>query len=142
MKRREDWPEKLAEELRASLSRKFEWGVFDCCLFAANCIRAMTDVDVAENIRGKYKTKHGALRVVRSFGSIEKLADAYATTGGFEEVKKEFLRRGDIVLVYVKASKLPTFSALGVFNGYGVFLAGEKSLAQVPRFMVVKGWTF
>ena len=58
--RKKDWSEKLVNYLLDNLDTPFEWGTFDCCLFAANAVREMTGKDFAAPFRDKYTTEKGA----------------------------------------------------------------------------------
>ena len=65
--RRADWRERLAALI---VERRFLptiWGQRDCCLFAADAVQAMTDVDFAESLRG-YRSAKGAVRALRRAG--------------------------------------------------------------------------
>lgn len=58
--RRLNWHQHLAQTLQAAMTRPFSWGEHDCCLFAADCVQAVTGVDVAADFRGTYTTPLGA----------------------------------------------------------------------------------
>jgi len=60
--RKKDWSEKLVSYLLDNLDAPFEWGTFDCCLFAANAVREMTGKDFAAPFRDKYTTEKAQLR--------------------------------------------------------------------------------
>lgn len=89
-----DWTTRLHDTIKAATERPFSWGEFDCCLFAADCSKAICGVDPAEKYRGKYKTETGAKRALaKTHGSLEAAWDAY-----FERVNPAFMQRGDVVL--------------------------------------------
>jgi hypothetical protein len=46
---------------------EFRWGERDCCLWAADAVRAMTGRDFAADLRG-YSSQFGALRALRRAG--------------------------------------------------------------------------
>ena len=66
--RNKNWPEKLVTYLQENLDTPFKWGTFDCCLFAANAVHAMTGKDFAEPFRGKYTTEKGAAKALIKYG--------------------------------------------------------------------------
>ena len=89
-----DWTTRLHDTIKAATERPFSWGEFDCCLFAADCSKAICGVDPAEKYRGKYKTETGAKRALaKTHGSLEAAWDAY-----FERVNPGFIQRGDVVM--------------------------------------------
>lgn len=76
---------------------RFAWEKNDCCMFAADWIRALTGRDPAEGFRGRYRTEIGAWRVLRSegIGSLAELADRF-----LERLPDDQrARRGDVILM-------------------------------------------
>ena len=68
MTRREDWFVRLSGFLAVAERCAFVPGQFDCALFAAGAVEAMTGVDLAAHWRGRYRSLRGGLRVLRSEG--------------------------------------------------------------------------
>jgi hypothetical protein len=66
------------DRLRALLQDRtaapFQWGVNDCCLFAADAVRAQLGIDPAAGLRGRYATAREAERVLRQCGGLEGIA--------------------------------------------------------------------
>lgn len=92
--RHPQWATRLPETLRAAMSRPFSWGEHDCCLFAADCAIAVCGVDIAEKVRGRYKTKSDALRVLKTeFGDLETGLSSF-----FTKIEPDNAARGDIVM--------------------------------------------
>jgi hypothetical protein len=71
MKRREDWPEKLAEFVESRSATPFAWGSHDCCQFAAHA------------------------RVLKKFGGVEAIPGAV----GLAEIPIKRAQRGDVVSI-------------------------------------------
>jgi hypothetical protein len=96
----EDWPTRLDRAIREAQDRPAEWGKHDCCLFACDCVQAMTGVDPARKFRGRYKTKRGAFGAVKRFagGGIAEAAEKIAGELGVPEVPPATAQRGDVVL--------------------------------------------
>lgn len=97
--------------------KPFEWGVRDCCTFAANAIKSFTNVDLADDFRDKYTTKIGAFRAIKSVAggsTIEDAAVYCANKHGLVERKYPLMaQRGDLV----------------VFNNGGDVIAGVVGLS-------------
>lgn len=92
--RHPNWTTQLPETLRQAMQKPFVWGGHDCCLFAADCAIAVCGVDIAEKARGRYKTKSGAMRVLKSeFGDLET-----GLSGFFQEIEPDKAIRGDLVM--------------------------------------------
>ncbi len=101
MKRNEGWEKRLAELVQARMSMPFCWGTFDCVLFAADVVQALTGEDLAAAFRGRYSTELGARRkMLHMFGAdVQSVVMRYR----FPEILPAAARRGD----------------LGVFDGSG-----------------------
>src|SRR5690606_24088577 len=97
--RLEGWEIAFFELIRDARTRPFAWGDHDCCLFAADVIRALTGVDVAADLRGRYSTAIGAKRVItREGGSLDALAEARFPALGITELPAAaYAQRGDIL---------------------------------------------
>lgn len=92
--RHPNWTIRLPETLQKAMHKPFLWGEHDCCLFAADCVIALCDFDPCEKVRGRYKTRAGAMRVLKTeFGDIES-----ALSNHFLEVPVNHATRGDIVM--------------------------------------------
>lgn len=115
MTRPENWPSLLAAFVDAYSRTPFEWGVNDCCLFAADWVRALHGRDVAEAFRGRYATKIGASRLVHKAGGVKALIDATLASSGFSQVDPRLAGRGDIVF---------STEAAGVCLGPRILFAG------------------
>lgn len=66
--RQPGWRERLNAVIEAARRKPFEYGVFDCALFQADCVEALTGHDFAAADRGKYKTLRGGLGRLRRKG--------------------------------------------------------------------------
>lgn len=88
------WIQDLSNYISSCKDTEFQWGVFDCCLFAANCCQLVANSDPAAAYRGKYKTELGAKRTLSAnHGS---LAAAFGAL--YSEVAPNMAQRGDVVL--------------------------------------------
>ena len=126
MRRREDWPGRLDEVVRGALGRPFAWGQHDCALFACDACHAMTGVDPAAAVRGKYKTAKGAARAIKRLFGAGSLPALATTTLGAPQAA-ELARRGDIACVQTERGP-----ALGVVLGQWAAYPGPATLTFVP----------
>lgn len=62
--------------------RPFEWGVSDCCTRACDVFAALHGVDPMAPLRGRYKTRLGALRLIRRMGGWQAMTEALAAQAG------------------------------------------------------------
>ena len=95
MARIDNWPRTLNALIEERRAASFAWGAHDCCLFAADGVRATTGADPAADLRGRYRTALGAARLIRRrfAGDIEAIPSAL----GFAEIPPALARRGDVV---------------------------------------------
>lgn len=95
MKRLTGWEQRLHAATRAALRTPYRWGVHDCALFAADCVRAMTGVDLADGFRGRYDDEDSAIAVLRDLGcdGVDDLPGRW-----LGEIAPAMARRGDVVL--------------------------------------------
>lgn len=134
VRRREDWPERLAEWVAGALRKPFAWGRHDCALAAADCVLAMTGEDLAAEYRGRYEDRAGALRALAEIAG-----------GGVEEAAQKALgpalanplmaQRGDVAMV--ETAEGP---ALGICLGREIAVAGPDGLAMVEITAARKAW--
>lgn len=127
-----DWPERLAALFAARLAQPFEWGVHDCCLFAADAVLAVTGHDPAADLRGTYSSELGAQRVLRRWGGVAGVAIARAG----RVVPVALAQPGDVGL----SLHDPARPALAVWGGSAWHAAAPLGLVVVPPDAVVRAW--
>ena len=120
--------------LCSRLRTPFEWGVFDCCLFAADAVQAVTGVDLAERYRGYHGARQG-LRTLDRAGGVGLIATRAL---GFPQ-RLDVARPGDLVLV--PADKRDREALAVVVSGDVATLPGAVGLVQAPRRMWRYLWT-
>jgi len=120
----------LPEILEKYRALPFEWGTMDCCIFAANVVRDLTGVDVAEDLRGTYNTKFGAAKVILPYGDLQGLL-----VERFGVPRPAVLaRRGDFVLGPVPEP------ALGVCTGNRAVFKSDGGLVALPLARCYRSW--
>jgi hypothetical protein len=134
--------------LRERAETPFEWGVNDCCLWAADCILANTGVDIADDFRGKYTTKLGAFRTIQKVTGGTSVADAaaYCATkhGLVEHIYPLNCKRGDLVIIQNGETEIAGIVHL---NGMHAISVSETGLVRLPiadhngKPNVVRAWS-
>jgi hypothetical protein len=143
MKKKEHWlTEDFPQFIDARLNTPFAWGSNDCALFAADAIQAITGVDIADDFRGKYKAKTGAVKAINSVAGGSTLADATsycAQKHGLPEYEYPLMaKRGELVLV--KNADGEEIAGVVSLNGRYVFSPGETGLLSIPITNVTRAW--
>ena len=132
--RKKDWSEKLVNYLLDNLDTPFEWGTFDCCLFAANAVREMTGKDFAAPFRDKYTTEKGAAKALIKYGQGDIKSTLNAIFGPLKPRLKA--GRGDLVLV-----ETDTGDALGVVASGKIWVSTFDGLATIPLERALGCWS-
>jgi hypothetical protein len=124
----------------------FEWGVNDCCTFAANAIQAFTAVDIADQFRGRYHDEASAFALIKTVtgkGDDPKTAVADAVEycanrhGLTEHTHPLLAKRGDLVVVRNGTNLLAGVVHL---NGKHVVSTSPSGLVRLPITAVVRAW--
>lgn len=126
--RHHDWEKRLVAITEAHLNMPMVWGRSDCILTAADAVEAVLGDDPAKDIRGKYKSKTAAYRLIKQRG-FKSVAEALSSQ--FEEIPVALAQRGDLG-VYEKTA--------GYFCEYGFAVKGEDGLRFLPRTMAEKAF--
>lgn len=137
MTRRSTWEADLSAYIASVRDARFEWGAFDCAMFAAGAVIAVTGVDPVEVYRGKYSTELGAAKALKKYGA----GDLKSTLDTMFEARPiGRLQRGDLVW---------SGDAVGVCMGdYALFVGHHPvddgselhGLIRKPRAEWAGGW--
>ena len=135
----QDWQIFLGEAVAAADRMPFAWGTNDCCLFVADCIRAMTGTDLGASFRGKYDDPASAMALIAfatDGGGVEQLVEQLCRENDMGEVEVAYAQRGDIALHDVEAGP-----AAGIIYGDGaLYLSEALGLVAVPRASIRRAW--
>lgn len=133
--------------LRENANQPFVWSQWDCCLFAANAIQAMTGVDIASDFRGKYTNEASAFALIKSVTGGTTVADAAAycaqkhglTEWVGTDGKPTPLRamRGDLVVISNAGDLIA-----GVVDLSGRYVAAmsETGIIRLSIRSIVRAW--
>jgi len=136
MKKKEGWPELMNAHIRAVRKQPFVAGKFDCCLFAADCVQAMTGEDPAADFRGKYSTMEGAIAALKEFsgGGLLETMLLLAERFGWEKIDHRYkAQRGDIVMGNPKVlvGDYDMDGSMGICCGPICVFVGDQDLKAV-----------
>ena len=91
MKKKEDWIDIFFEFVRENKDKPFEWGKWDCCIFANACIKAMTGQNLIPSTL-KWKNEETAMKAIKDYGKTLKGAVSKACKAKkIQEVKPAFI---------------------------------------------------
>jgi len=88
------WEQRLNDFIAENRDRPFEWGQWDCILFATAAAAAITGEDKAAPFRGQYSDELGAREVLRELGkgTLLRTVNHY-----FAKKPVTYALRGDLV---------------------------------------------
>jgi hypothetical protein len=122
------WEDALSDYISIKRHEPFEYGVNDCCLFAAGAVQAITAEDPMVEFRGKYDSLKGSLTVIKEIGAgtLEATMDAK-----FTEVEIGHAQRGDLAFFD---------NSVGVVMGSFAYFVSEDGLDRINRSLWDKCW--
>jgi hypothetical protein len=99
MKRLPDWEIKLAEFLKENRERDFEWGKWDCCIFANACLKVISGKNVIPKTL-KWKDEKTAYKAIKDYGgTLDQALEKAALAAGMIPVEPQYVTTGDLVVV-------------------------------------------
>jgi hypothetical protein len=132
--RRSDWQSRLHNFIQANRNKPFQWGSWDCCLWVASAIQAMTDVDIAADWRGKYSSATEAAGVCQQVCGDASVGAMAAHVAGVEQMSETpvlHAQRGDMLLLDNPTAELGESLGLVSFNGYEAWAIATSGLVLV-----------
>lgn len=130
MRRRREWQQHFADFVAERRDAPFAWGANDCCLFAADCVQALTGVDHAAELR-VYTTALQAARVIEEQGGLRQIA----TQALGEPLAPAMTAVGDVVLVLNGDREM-----LAICNGTTALAPGEHGMAVLGMDAALAAW--
>jgi hypothetical protein len=123
------WEQALSDYISSKRDEPFQYGVNDCCMFAAGAVEAMTGVDPMEEFKGTYSDLRGSIKALKEIGDgdLETTLDSK-----FEEVAISHAQRGDLAFFD---------ESVGVIMGGFAYFVSDEGLERIPREMWEKCWS-
>lgn len=110
----------------------FAYGRFDCCLFVADAIHAMTGTDIAARFRGRYHSRKSAHQAIKTYcgkPSVRTLIERAATEHGMPAIPVSCAQRGDLLLL--KRAKGYSLGILAL-NGRDALVMRRVGIWRLP----------
>ncbi len=135
------WEERLSDYIEGVRNQPFEWGLHDCFTFTNEAMRAMSGEGFGDDWAGRYLTKTGKPRTLRSmqreygFKSLTEALD-----GRFDRLSGPTYPRGSVVTCEGLSQKNTTGQALGVSLGFNTAFVNANGLLFLPTTVCDRGW--
>lgn len=122
LKRFENWPELLHSAIESRIDSRFSWGDFDCCMFAAECVKAITGEWLMPDL--EYSSKETAIAVIQENGGLSNIVSEIFGNSAFPLAAS----RGDIVMRHDEDTGM---MSLGICVGELVAFPALRGVAYV-----------
>ena len=124
-----NWEAALSDYIATKRHEPFEYGVNDCCLFAAGAVEAITGEDPMSEFRGKYDSLKTSIKAIKEIGAgtLEATMD-----GKFPEVEIGQAQRGDLAFFD---------DSVGVVMGGFAYFVSDDGLERIDRSVWDKCWS-
>ncbi len=132
LKRVRDWRARLSDTIEARRRIPFS-EENNCGLFLADCVEAMTGVDLAANYRGQFRSLAEAIILLRKDGYADLCV---FLEKHFDEIPPALARAGDVMAFPTEQ----TGWAGGIVNGERVTVMSEAGLATVSRELATRAF--
>lgn len=120
----------LAEYLKASVSRSWEPGAFDCCFFPGEWAVSWGRGDPMATWRGRYRTDRGGLRFIKRAGGLVQLWERGLLSIGVNRVDEP--QAGDVGVVLAINDAMRPEPVGGIWTGTKWAFAAARGLAFSP----------
>jgi hypothetical protein len=135
-----NWQTALSTYLVEEAETRFAYGLFDCGLFAAGAIVAMTGVDPARGIRGQYRSRREAFAAIHQLcgrSTVEALAEHLANVLSISEIAVSCAQRGDPVML-----RAGSRSSLGIvaMHSTEILTPYRSGLLRLPLSHATRAW--
>ena len=131
-----DWQLRFESFMAARFADKFVWGTNDCCIFAADCVQALTGQDPAPPELRLHRSQAQAADVLSAWGGVQRIARAVLGP----PVPAAQASVGDIVLVSMPDPTGTPQKALAVCNGTVAMAPSSLGLVPVAMAGAICAW--
>jgi hypothetical protein len=119
----------LSEYVLSKKSQPFEYGVNDCCLFAAGAVEVITGENPIPEFIGAYDSLKTSIKALKTLGSgtLEKTMDAK-----FTEIQIGYAQTGDLAF---------HDGSIGVIIDADALFVSDDGLVRISRDNWTKAWS-
>jgi hypothetical protein len=119
----------LSEYVLSKKNQRFEYGVNDCCLFAAGAVEVITGENSIPEFIGAYDSLKTSIKALKTLGSgtLEKTMDAK-----FTEIQIGYAQTGDLAF---------HDGSIGVIIDADALFVSDDGLVRISRDKWTKAWS-
>lgn len=131
-----DWQLRYEAYMFERYATPFGWGTNDCCTFAADCVQALTGVDVAPPELRLHRTQAQAATALAKFGGVQRIARAALG----DPLPANAASVGDVLLVRMPDPSGTPQKALAICNGSTAMAPSSAGLVPVSMRDAICCW--
>ncbi len=135
-----DWQSSLSAYLISTYTVPFRYGQLDCGLFVAGAIAAMTGVDVAGELRGRYRNRREAFAAIQAMcgsASMGAIADHLARQFEIVEIRVLMAQRGDAV--QLQSGRRASLGIVAM-HGTEILTPYRAGILRLPLTEATRAW--
>ncbi len=143
------WEAALETVFTEAESKAFSYGTFDCSIFAADCVEAISGIDPLEDFRGTYDSRVTALEQLEAFGhgNLVQAVDYQLKLNSWKRVRSTnkkgcgigHVQRGDVACIRDR-NNCPSLAVVDFSGRHVVMPATEGGLATRPLYNAFIIW--
>lgn len=124
-----NWESHLSEYIQSKRNKPFEYGVNDCCLFAAGAVEVVTGENPIPEFIGAYDSLKTSIKALKTIGAgtLEKTMDAK-----FTEIQIGYAQTGDLAF---------HDGSIGVIIDADALFVSDDGLVRISRDKWSKTWS-
>jgi hypothetical protein len=136
VKKQQGWEQALHDFFVRAKNIPFDWGKWDCCIFADEALQAIYGEKVIPN-ELKWDDERTAKRAILRYGDgcLGLAVGRAAKKAGMEEVLPCIPEKGDLVL-----HDSDNGLAVGIYDGYAIAAPSDDGLATKSRRLITKAY--
>ena len=132
-----DWVTKLMDFIQEVKDKPFEWGKWDCCIFADEALYRISGKRVIpDGIKG-WATEEEAQKTIKAYGkTLGNSLNKAAKKAGMKEIDLPYLSTGDLVLMKTEVGG----EIAGICVGHWLFAPTDDGLTNKRLDMALRAW--
>ena len=132
-----DWVTKLMDFIQEVKYKPFEWGKWDCCIFADEALyRISGNRVIPDEIKG-WETEEEAQKTIKAYGkTLCNSLNKAAKKEGMKEIDLPYLSTGDLVLMKTEEGG----EIAGICDGNWLFAPTDDGLTNKRLDMALRAW--
>ena len=137
IKKNGDWVTTLMDFIQEVYEKPFEWGKWDCCIFADEALYRITKKRVIPKAISGWETEADARRTIKKYGNtLANSLNKAAIASGMKEIELFYMTAGDLVCLRSEDGN----ELAAICDGQWLFIPTDDGLVNKPKSMALRAW--